>query len=314
LTTLDARDAATTTHRRERLLRLLAFAVIYFVWGSTFLAIRVGVQQVPPLLFAGMRFFTAGVLLAAWALLRREPMPRGREWLSLLLLAAMIFVLDYGLLFWAEQRVASGVAAVLLATIPAFTAIAEILLLGTRRFTLGLALALGTGTLGVLLLVSRTVALGGSPVSTAGALALLVAAVAWSIASVLTRKLPLPASKITSSALQMVLGGAMLLLLTALTGEQHSFHPAQVSTGAWWSLAYLIAFGSILGFTCYLWLLHRTSPTVVGTYAYVNPLVAVLLGWALLGEPLGLRTLLGSGCVLGSVVAIAVFERGGNSR
>src|SRR5580658_9296128 len=227
---------------------LLAFAIIYFVWGSTFLAIRVGVHEVPPLLLASMRFLAAGLALYLWMLMKGERSPTLRQWLSASLLAALIFVCDYGLLFWAEQRVPSGIAAVMLATIPVFMALSEIVFLRTQRLTLRLALALLIGIAGVAVLVSRSLNLGGAPIDSTGALALLFAAVTWSIASVLTRKLPLPESKVMSSGTQMLSGGVLLAIAAALFGEFHNFNPASISHTAWFALLYLIVAGSIVGF------------------------------------------------------------------
>jgi drug/metabolite transporter (DMT)-like permease len=283
---------------------LLAFAIIYFVWGSTFLAIRVGVHEVPPFLLAAMRFLIAGLVLYGWVMARGERSPNVRQWASVTLLAILIFVCDYGLLFWAEQRVPSGIAAVMLATIPVFMALSEILFLRTQRLTPRLALALLVGIAGVGVLMSRSLNLGGAPIDTKGAAALIFAAMSWSIASALTRKLPLPTSKVMSSGAQMLVGGVLLSLTSAALGEFRNFHPATVSRDAWLSLLYLIVAGSIIGFTAYVWLLHHESPTKVGTYAYVNPVVAVLIGYFLGGEPLGLRTLLGTLFVLISVVVI----------
>jgi drug/metabolite transporter (DMT)-like permease len=283
---------------------LFAFAFIYFVWGSTFLAIRIGVLAVPPLLFAAMRFVIAGLAVYGWTMLRGERSPAGREWLSACLLGFLVFVCDYGCLFWAEQRLPSGIAAVLLATIPAFMALCEIAFLRTQRLTLRLSFALLVGLGGVAVLVSRTIKVGGAPVDRAGAVAIIFGAICWSVASVLTRKLPLPSSKAVSSGAQMLSGGVMLALAAALHGELRGFHPAAVSLEAWMALAYLIVFGSIIGFTAYLWLIHHHSPTKVGTYAYVNPVVAVLIGYFAAGEPLGTRTIVGALCVLASVILI----------
>lgn len=296
--------AAQSVTPRARWKTLLAFGVIYFVWGSTYYAIRVGVSEVPPLLLAAMRFLAAGVALTGWMVARGERLPSRREWGSVLLLAFLMFTLDYGLLFWVEQRVPSGLAAVMLATIPAFMALSEIVLLRTQRLTLRLGLALAIGVAGVVVLVSRSLNLGGAPIETAGAIALLIGAITWSIASTLTRVLPLPASKGMASGTEMLTGGVMLLAASTAFGEMHRFHAARVSAGAWWALAYLIVFGSIIGFTAYLWLIHHESPTRVGTYAYVNPVVAVVIGYFLGGEPLGTRTLVGTACVLASVVMI----------
>jgi drug/metabolite transporter (DMT)-like permease len=283
---------------------LVAFAIIYFVWGSTFLAIRVGVREVPPFLLAAMRFLAAGLVLYGWMIARGEHSPGARQWMSAFLIAFLIFVLDYGLLFWAEQRVPSGLAAVMMATIPAFMALSEIIFLRTQRLTVRLALALAIGLGGVAVLVSRTLNLGGAPIDRSGAVALIVASMSWSVASALTRKLPLPSSKAMSSGAQMLAGGVWLALTAAALGEFHRFHPWTVSRGAWLALLYLIVPGSIVGFTAYTWLIQHESPTKVGTYAYVNPVVAVLVGYFFGGETLGLRTVLGALFVLTSVVAI----------
>lgn len=298
-----------STSREPRWKILLAFAIIYFVWGSTFLAIRVGVREVPPFLLAGMRFFAAGILLYVWMRASGTASPTLRQWGSATLLASLIFVLDYGLLFWAEQRVPSGIAAVMMATIPAFTAVAEILILRTQRLTLRLGFALLLGLAGVAILVSRSVGLGGAPVETAGAIALVVASIGWSLASALTRKLPLPESKVMSSGSQMLAGGILLMITAGLLGEFRNFHAREVSSHAWLALLYLIIAGSIIGFTAYVWLLHHQSPTKVGTYAYVNPVVAVLVGYFLGGEAVGARTVVGTLLVLVSVVVITTMPK-----
>ena len=299
-TTVEARPAAWKT--------LLAFGIIYFVWGSTFLAIRIGVHEVPPLLYAAMRFGTAGAALLVWTIAKRERMPTGKQWLTLTVLAAMIFLCDYGLLFWAEQRVPSGIAAVMLATIPAFMALSEIIFLRTQKLTVRLAVALLIGIGGVAVLMSRSVNLGGAPIDQKGALALLGAAVTWSIASALPKMMPVPESKSVSSAMQMLIGGIMLLAVAAGAGEFTRFQPAAVSGRVWWSLAYLIVAGSIIGFTAYVWLLHHESPTKVGTYAYVNPVVAVLIGYFLGGEALDARIIVGAAFVLVSVIVITTSK------
>jgi drug/metabolite transporter (DMT)-like permease len=283
---------------------LLAFAIIYFVWGSTFLAIRVGVREVPPFLLAAMRFSVAGLALCGWMMAWGERSPNARQWMSAFVLAVLIFVLDYGLLFWAEQRVPSGIAAVMLATMPVFMALSEIIFLRTQRLTVRLALALLIGMGGVAMLMSHSLGLGGAPIDRAGAVALIIASISWSVSSALIRKLPLPTSKVMSSGVQMLAGGILLALTAAALGEFRGFHPGAVSRGAWLSLLYLIVAGSIVAFTAYVWLIHHESPTKVGTYAYVNPVVAVLLGYFLGGEGLGLRTILGTLFVLVSVAVI----------
>ena len=288
---------------------LLAFAIIYLVWGSTFLAIRVGVREVPPFLLAGLRFLIAGLILFGWMRAKGTVSPTAREWFSATLLAVLIFVLDYGLLFWAERRVPSGIAAVMMATIPVFMTLSEILFLKTQRLTprLGIALLVGIG--GVLVLVSRSISFGDSPIDSIGAVALIVAAIGWSVGSALTRKLPLPSSKAMSSGAQMLAGGVLLTLTSWLLGEFHGFRVQAVSIKAWFALAYLIVAGSIVAFTAYIWLIHHESPTKVGTYAYVNPVVAVLLGYFLGGEGLSLRTIVGTMLVLVSVVVMTTTPK-----
>ena len=283
---------------------LLAFAIIYFVWGSTFLAIRVGVREVPPLILAALRFFIAGIALYFWVLARGERSPTLRQWISASLLGIVIFVFDYGLLFWSEQRVPSGIAAVMLATIPVFMTLSEIIFLRTQKLTVRLVLALLIGIGGVAVLMSNSLNLGGVPIDKLGAVALIFASISWSVASAMSRILPLPESKVMSSGAQMLSGGIFLTLTAAAFGEFHNFHPSAVSRGAWLALLYLIVAGSIIGFTAYVWLVHHESPTKVSTYAYVNPVVAVVLGYFLGGEALGTRTIVGTLLVLVSVVVI----------
>jgi drug/metabolite transporter (DMT)-like permease len=192
----------------------------------------------------------------------------------------------------------------MLATIPAFMALSEIIVLRTQQLTFRLAVALLVGIGGVSVLVSPSLAIGEVPINPRGAVALVIAAMSWSIASALTRKLPLPESKPMSSGAQMLAGGILLAVAAAIRGEFRGFHIQAVSRGAWFALAYLIIAGSIVGFTAYVWLIHHESPTKVGTYAYVNPVVAVIVGYFLGGETVGPRTLLGTLLVLVSVVVI----------
>ncbi len=240
-----------------------------------------------------------------WVIAQGERSPSGSQWTSASLLAILIFVLDYGLLFWAEQRVPSGIAAVMMATVPAFMSLSEIIFLRTQRLTVRLALALWIGICGVAVL-SRSLNPGRAPIDRLGGVALIVASMSWSVSSALTRKLPLPPSQVMSSGAQMLAGGVFLALTAAGRGEFRSFHPWTISRGAWLSLLYLIVAGSIIGFTAYVWLIHHESPTKVGTYAYVNPVVAVLVGYFLGGEALGLRTILGTLFVLISVVVLTM--------
>ena len=312
---LDRHPYAMATEARPASWKiLLAFGIIYCVWGSTFLAIRVGVREISPFLMAGMRFLAAGLLLYGWMRVKGVANPAAREWRGICIQGTLIFLVDYGCVFWAEQRVPSGITAVVLGTIAIFIPLLEISILRTQQLTLRLSLALAGGICGVAVLMNRTFSLGEAPIDRMGALALLIAAFTWSVATILTRKLTLPASKPMSAAAQMTVGGIQLLALAAATGEFAGFDPGAVSLKTWLALVYLIFAGSIAGFTAYIWLLHYESPTKVGTYAYVNPVVAVLVGHFAGGESIGLRTIVGSALVLVSVVVISTMPAKSRAR
>ena len=307
---MPAPGSVSTPATRPRLWQtLLAFATIYLVWGSTFLAIRIGVAEVPPFLLAALRFLMAGGVMVAWMRARGVVLPTAREWRSAVLVAFPIFLLNYGLVFWAETRIDSGVTAVMQAMIPVFMVLAEIAMLGTQRMSWRLAGGLAVGLAGVVVLTSDSLGLGGAAVDRVSAAALLVASCSWAVGSMLTRKLPLPASKAMSSGAQMLAGGVWLSVAALALGETRGFDPGAVSAGAWLALLYLVVAGSIAAFTAFIWLLANDSPTRVGTYAYVNPVVAVLLGYFAVGEHIGVRTVAGMGCVLLSVVVITTMRR-----
>src|SRR5450755_349251 len=296
-----------TTHR-PAWKTLLAFAIIYFVWGSTYLAIRVGVREMPPFLMAGLRFTAAGLALYGWMRLTGVPSPSWREWRAATVLGTLMFLIDYACLFWAEQRVPSGVSAVILAAIPVCITLLEIIFLRTQRLTVRLSLGLLVGIVGVAVLMDPSSSLGEAPLDRGGAIALLVACGGWSIGTVVSRRLVLPESKPMSSAAQMFSGGVQLVILAAISGEFSHFRAQDISRVAWFSLIYLIIAGSIVGYTAYVWLLHYESPTKVGTYAYVNPVVAVIIGAGIGGEIIGRRTMLGMALILVSVVAITTMK------
>lgn len=286
---------------------LSAFAIIYLVWGSTYLAIRVGVLEMPPFLMAGIRFFLAGAVLYGWTRLTGVPSPTRREWRDAAILGALMFLMDYACLFWAEQRVPSGISAVILAAIPVCITLLE-MLLGTQKLTVRLALGLAVGIAGVGVLVNPFSSLGEAPLDHGGVIALIVACWGWSLGTIVTRRVTLPKSKAMGSAMQMLCGGIQLLILAAIAGEFTRFHPRTISPAAWFSLFYLITAGSIVAFTAYVWLLHYESPTKVGTYAYVNPIVAVILGALLGGESVGRRTVVAGFLILIGVAAITTMK------
>jgi drug/metabolite transporter (DMT)-like permease len=278
---------------------LLAFFAIYVLWGTTFLGIRIVVAELPPLLAAGARFFTAGVLLLGFMRFRRAAWPAATQWRNLLMIALLMFVAEYGPLFWAEKYVPSGVVSVLSATIPILTLVMEMLVLRQQKWRLSLAIStlLGFAGVGVLLLPGGKERFGIVP-----CIAVLAGSTSWALGSVLSRSMDLPKSRPVTAGATMMLGGGILLLLSAGFGEMHPF--PHVSIRAVLALLYLIVVGSLLAYTAYVWLLARMPATRVASYAYVNPIVAVALGHFVAGEVVTLRTLAGSALVLLSVSLI----------
>jgi drug/metabolite transporter (DMT)-like permease len=282
-----------------------ALVTVYVVWGSTYLAIAVAERTMPPLLMLSFRFAVAGALLFAWALRRGGARPSRREWAGAAVVGGLLLVVDTGLLALAEKRVATGVAALLIASVPLFMAIIERAVFGTR-IRARAALGIGTGLVGVGLLAGA-----GGTVDPLGAVALLVAALAWAGGSSYARVAPLPRSPVLAAAMQMLCAGVMLGVAGAGSGELGRVHLGAVSPVSLGALAYLVVFGSLLAFTAYGWLLKHASTPVLSTYAYANPAVAVFLGWAFAGEQLGSRELV-SGFVVLTSVMLLLFARGPN--
>jgi drug/metabolite transporter (DMT)-like permease len=283
---------------------LLAFFAIYVLWGTTFLAIRIAVQETPPLFAAGIRFFVAGVLLYGFMRLRGQPAPTRAQWRNLALIGLLMFVAEYGPLFWAEKYVPSGIASVLQATLPLITLVIETLVFRQQRFHWRLLVStlLGLCGVGVLLLHGGPQQFGVLP-----CVAILAAGAAWALGSVLNRSLALPESRPLTAGAAMLLGGGMLLALSASFGELHPL--PHFSARAVWALLYLIVCGSLLGFTAFVWLLARMPATRISSHAYVNPVVAVALGYLVAGEIITTRTLIGTALVLLSVFLILRKEK-----
>jgi drug/metabolite transporter (DMT)-like permease len=297
--------AAVTTESPPRsasrisLQLILAFFAIYFIWGSTYLSIRILVETVPPLFAAAVRFSIAGFVLFIWSLMRGEPVPSRLEWRNLSVMGALMFLAAYAGLFWAETRIASGIASVLVATIPVWTSIFEIFLFKKARLRTSLVIAICLGLAGVVLLASNT---GVGKVSFLACLAILGAEISWSFGTVLSKGLALPQSKSMSAAGQMMTGGILLLFFSAVAGELRvTPHFSARATAA---LVYLIVAGSLLAFTAYIWLLGRLPATKVASYAYVNPVVALAIGYWFGGEALTLRTIAGAALILISVLLL----------
>jgi drug/metabolite transporter (DMT)-like permease len=283
--------------------RILAYAAIYIFWGASFLAIRILVHAVPPFLAAGIRFLIAGLLLVSFSLWRRHPQPSGPEWRNLLLLAIVLFVGDYALLFWIEQRLASGIAAVTAATIPAQVFLLEWLWLKRVRPTALSAAGLILGLGGVIVLVLPSGFFGGQAGLNRYALVGLLGASFWAFGTVLSTRLTLPKQRPVNAGWQMVFGGAALLLLSVLTGEWSHVHAIALTPPVWFSMAYLIIFASLIAFSAYVYLLQHEPARRVTSYAYVNPIAALLLGSWLGAESLTLRQGIACAVVIAGVFA-----------
>ena len=286
----------------SRTLLLGAFGIVYVVWGSTYLAIRIAIETIPPLLMAGTRFLVAGAILYAWARARGAPRPGVRAWRDAALLGTLFLFIGNGGLVWAETRVPSGLAAVLAATTPLWTVLIERFrgAADAVRPLVYAGLVLGLG--GVILLMLP----GGheQAVDLLGAGIILIAALVWAYAMVISRSLTLPDSGALSAAIQMLAGGALLIIVGSLAGEWSGFAPHTASLRSLLGLGYLIVFGSLVAYSAFTWLLRVAPAGRVSTYAYVNPVVAVLLGWLLASEPFGARELAASAVIIAGVALI----------
>jgi len=283
----------------------LAFAAIYLVWGSTYLAIRYAVETIPPLVTAGIRHAVAGSILLAWACARGFR-PRREHWIAGVVVGALFFLVGHGSLHWAEQYVGSGLAALLIATEPMFILVLG-WLAGQQRISLVSALGLALGVLGVGLLTGAELSMKGS--SLLGLAAVLLGSFAWAAGVVVSPRLRLPSDALGRTAIPLVCGAVLLLLAAALTGEFQQTHWSAIALRSLMGLGYLIVFGSIVAFTSYTWLLQRCPPALVATHTYANPVVAVLLGWLFASEPLTMRVVLASVAILGAIVLIRHGER-----
>jgi drug/metabolite transporter (DMT)-like permease len=296
------------TGERNVLLLVAAFAAVYLIWGSTYIAIKYAIQTLPPFLMAGTRFLIAGATLYAIARLSADyEKPSWRQWRTSLIVGVLLLLGGNGGVVWAQHYIPSGLAALLVAVEPLWIVLLNWLYLKAERPNLKVILGLVLGFVGIYLLVGNGVAANGSTsgwTQIFGALLVIGAAFSWACGSLYGLKAPSPKSPVLASGMQMLSGGAVLFLLGSFTGEWSHFNPDTVSLTSVSALLYLIVFGSIVAFTAYSWLLKNASPAIVSTYAYVNPVVAVLLGWALANEALSLQMLVGAAIIIGSVALI----------
>jgi drug/metabolite transporter (DMT)-like permease len=294
----------------SRLAVLTAFAIVYVVWGSTYVAIRFAIETLPSFLMAATRFLIAGAVLYAWSrFVGGAARPTSAQWRATTVVGVLLLVAGNGLVVWAEHRVPSGIAALLVGAVPCFMVLFDWLRSGGKRPRPRVVAGLLLGLVGLVWLVGPDAVLGGGRVDLLGAAALVLASASWAAGSIFSRQAPMPPSPFLSTAMQMLTGGAVLLAVGVLFGEPWAFEPAAVSARSLLGWLYLIVFGSIVGFSAYVWLLRASTPAAVSTYAYVNPVVAVLLGWLLAGEELTVRMLVAATVIVSGVALITLAPR-----
>lgn len=312
--TLDAPDTAAAgatasskldPHPAPTRARLFAaFAIVYLAWGATFLAVRFGIESFPPLVLAGLRHFTAGLILYPLARLRSRQKPTPANWRAAAMVGVLLLLFGNGTVCWSEQLLPSGITALIVGTVSLWMVLIEWVRPGGTRPTPRIFVGLILGFIGLGFLVGPAHIGGSGRVSPLGTTVLVLGSLCWAAGSVFSRHIQLPRSPLLGAGMQSLVGGALLLLVSIFSGEAASFDMHRVSSRSMAALAYLIIFGSLIGFSAYTFLLRVAPPGRVGTYAYVNPVVAMFLGWLFAGESLTLRTVLAGAIILTAVILV----------
>jgi drug/metabolite transporter (DMT)-like permease len=286
-----------------------AFAAIYIIWGSTYLAIHFAIQTLPPFLMAAVRFLAAGSLLFAWSAATTARRPVRAEWKAAFVVGGLLLLGGNGAVVWAQQFVPSGIVALIIAVTPGWMVLLHWLWQGSARpggrTVAGLVLGFG----GMALLVGPSLAAGAGGLHLGGVLVVLLGSLSWAVGSIYSRRAPIPPGPLHSTGMQMLAGGALLLVAGAAAGDFARIDPAAVSGQSIVALLYLTVFGAIIGYSAYVWLLRHVHPGRVATYAYVNPVVAVLLGWAIAGETFTLRMAIAAAVIIGGVAMITLDQQ-----
>jgi drug/metabolite transporter (DMT)-like permease len=294
--------SSSSTARTHRVTVVLSFISIYLIWGSTYLAIRYAVETIPPLYTAGLRHLTAGIILLFWCLAKRLR-PTWAQVRASIIIGAFFFLGGHGSLHWAEQKVPSGLASLIIACEPILVFLLFSAAAKKWRSNAMLLAGIVLGFAGVGLLIGRS-ALTAGPGVFVGSLAILFGALSWSVGIVYSRRSHLSGHPLLLTTLSLLAGSLQLLLVGTLAGEYRGFSLSYVSRRSWFSLAYLILFGSVVAFTAYNWLLEHYSPTLVATHTYVNPIVAVFLGWLFARETVTLSVILSTAIIIGAVMLV----------
>jgi len=290
----------------SRLAFIMAFGAIYVIWGSTYLGIRVAVETLPPFLMAGARFAIAGTLLFTFLKLRGATWPTALQWRDQAIVGVFLLLGGNAVVSWAELKTPSGITSLILGASPLIVVIFDWLRPGGRRPTLGLIAGVFVGIAGIALLVGPGSIPEGYQPPMADIIALLLASVSWWVGSFYSKHGKTRTPLMLASSMQMLCGSACMLLTGLVLGEGGEFHSSGVSVQSWVAFSYLVVVGSIIAFPVYVWLLEHSTPAKVSTYAYVNPVVAVFLGWALIGEPLNLRIIVAAAVIVGAVAIITI--------
>lgn len=287
---------------------LIALLCVYLFWGGTYLGMQYAIQSIPPFLMAGARFALAGTILYVIMRLKGEKRPTWRQWRNGGIVASLLLLGGNGVVAFAEQVVPSSIASLLIAMVPLW--IAGISYLTERRKpTLGALLGILLGLFGIVVLVWRSDANNGAqPLHIPGIIAILFASLSWATGTVVSKHVQLPKAPLLSTGMQMMIGGGLLLLVSLFHGDFHGFSLAAVTNASWLAFGYLVLFGSLVGFTAYIWLFKHADPFIASTYAYVNPIVAIFLGWLIAGEQIGLNVLIAAAIIITSVIIITRFR------
>ena len=303
-----------TNQKRDLILLIAAFAAVYIFWGSTYLAIKYAIETLPPFLMAGARFVFAGSILLIWARLSADyEKPKAVHWKTSFIVGTLLLLGGNGGVVFAEHYISSSLAALLVATEPFWIVLLSWLWLKKARPNYKVVLGIAVGFFGVWLLINGQytgdAATNTNSMQLFGAIAVITAAFSWATGSIYGLRAPVPRSSIQTAGMQMFSGGLVLLFVSLIAGEWSNFNISQVSANSWLGLVYLIIFGSLVGFTAYSWLLKNAPPAKVATYAYVNPIIAVFLGWLIAGETFTGQMLVGAGVIVGSVMLITSEDK-----
>lgn len=290
---------------------VVGLLAIYLLWGGTYVGIKLAIVSIPPYFMAGLRFLAAGIIMYVGLHFTGAQNPSAAQWLRAGLLGILMPFIGNGGIVWAVQLIPSGVAALLVGTVSLWMVILNWLWFDKERPTLMIFWGLAAGFTGVYILVGPGKIISGDPINPLGIVILIIASLSWALGSLYSRRAELPQSPIMTTAIEMIVGGAAFILVSFFAGEWQELHLQEITAVSIWSLGYLILFGSIIGFTVYAWLIKATSPTLVSTYAFVNPVVAVFLGWLILAEPFNVRISLAT---LTIVLAVAIITYSQNQQ